>query len=759
MANIAIVQTFTGNSNSLVAGGSDYVNAMTVNAGINTAGNYLSLGIITSTQSIARVLSVTDTLGNTWVQRKAVAGTGSLNIGLYYFDCANCLGGTNIITITLTAASYDTVSAAGREYSGIVTSAQVDVSASNVDSGYGLTHNCGTTAATSQANELMIAMFGCSNPTTFYGLDRAYPGYTWNSPLVSSNVNASTPDYTGMAYSDSVATATGAQTATFSTGSDYIQGVGLIVCIKGVSLSVANPVPDAPLNVVSPTDSNRCYISWTAPKVKSINGFNTSTAITGFTVKRTTTSGSGYTTVAAAVANGFYDDISVTNGTTYYYVVTATSSGGTSVNSFETTAVVAALTAPHADQWYAYGAIPTGTSQTTILGYLRTHWNRCVSYMITQTGASHISWGAYRVKVPDQDIAGMGINNTVSEGTGYAIIGAVYMANRNNPQYDIKAQSYLNGLIEYYKFYGDKLDYIGSQGLMHWSIKFDGTVNPTTHFGATDGDIDSAFGMHMAHRLFGSTNGVDYLTFAKTLASQIQRFEFLPATYAPPNLIMNGDGWGQGPNIIYPDYFRPAYHDVFQYHSSDSRWATLKNSMWAWVSTYMTSVYNTGLVPDGCKRDGTQDNSFGASLNYSYNAIRIGFGYTLDYLWNGTAAAYNNQYKMASTAITRSGNSASNLGTTASLSSGASGSTNQVFASGYGSASTVSASTTAFAGLVANYITTQVSENSYFGLWQGFMNLLLMSGEMQPTFGAIPADPNPGTGNAPSTASFLLTML
>jgi len=54
-----------------------------------------------------------------------------------------------------------------------------------------------------------------------------------------------------------------------------------------------------------------------------------------YTVKRATTSGGPYSTIASGIPTCSYTDKTVTNGTTYYYVVTATNSAGTSGNSPE----------------------------------------------------------------------------------------------------------------------------------------------------------------------------------------------------------------------------------------------------------------------------------------------------------------------------------------------------------------------------------------------------------------------------------------
>ncbi|MEO7098792.1 MAG: RICIN domain-containing protein [Luteolibacter sp.] len=54
---------------------------------------------------------------------------------------------------------------------------------------------------------------------------------------------------------------------------------------------------------------------------------------TSYTIKRATTSGGPYSTLASGVTASSYTDAAVTNGTTYYYVVDAINSAGTSADS------------------------------------------------------------------------------------------------------------------------------------------------------------------------------------------------------------------------------------------------------------------------------------------------------------------------------------------------------------------------------------------------------------------------------------------
>lgn len=86
----------------------------------------------------------------------------------------------------------------------------------------------------------------------------------------------------------------------------------------------SNTVTD--LNATS-LDSN-VNLNWSA-----ISG------VTSYNIKRSTTAGGPYTTIASGVTNTSYTDSNVTNGTTYYYVVTAVSPSDESPNSNEVSAV------------------------------------------------------------------------------------------------------------------------------------------------------------------------------------------------------------------------------------------------------------------------------------------------------------------------------------------------------------------------------------------------------------------------------------
>ncbi|MEP4076638.1 chondroitinase-B domain-containing protein [Haloferula sp.] len=84
--------------------------------------------------------------------------------------------------------------------------------------------------------------------------------------------------------------------------------------------------PDTPGNLAVTPSDEQVSVSWDA-----------STGATTYHLKRSTVSGSGYSTIAS-VSGTSHLDTSVTNGTTYYYVISAESTSGESADSTQVSA-------------------------------------------------------------------------------------------------------------------------------------------------------------------------------------------------------------------------------------------------------------------------------------------------------------------------------------------------------------------------------------------------------------------------------------
>ena len=95
----------------------------------------------------------------------------------------------------------------------------------------------------------------------------------------------------------------------------------------GVTVGAGSSPPPAPTNLTANAGNQEITLVWSA-----------STGAATYNVKRGTTSGGAYSTVATGVTATQYVDKSLTNGTTYFYVVSAVGQGGESPNSSQASA-------------------------------------------------------------------------------------------------------------------------------------------------------------------------------------------------------------------------------------------------------------------------------------------------------------------------------------------------------------------------------------------------------------------------------------
>lgn len=122
-----------------------------------------------------------------------------------------------------------------------------------------------------------------------------------------------------------------------ATGTSYYYIVTAVNPADGESLasteaSITTPTswaPAAPIGLLAAPNAMQVGLTW-----------NAVANATSYTVRRSTTSGSGYTNLVTGVTGTSFNDTSALIGTTYYYVVTATNTGGTSAESSQASGAV-----------------------------------------------------------------------------------------------------------------------------------------------------------------------------------------------------------------------------------------------------------------------------------------------------------------------------------------------------------------------------------------------------------------------------------
>jgi fibronectin type 3 domain-containing protein len=112
-----------------------------------------------------------------------------------------------------------------------------------------------------------------------------------------------------------------------SSGQEVIVFTNVVnsALINGIEVQTIS-VPPAPSGLAATSGNGQVMLTW-----------NASAGATAYDVKRSTVSGSGYTTIASPTATS-YTNTGLTNGTTYYYVVSARNAAGSSANSTQVSA-------------------------------------------------------------------------------------------------------------------------------------------------------------------------------------------------------------------------------------------------------------------------------------------------------------------------------------------------------------------------------------------------------------------------------------
>jgi fibronectin type 3 domain-containing protein len=113
--------------------------------------------------------------------------------------------------------------------------------------------------------------------------------------------------------------------------------------------------PAAPTGLTATAGDKQAALSWNA-----VSG------ATSYTVKRATTNGGPYTTVASNVTTTSFTNTGLTNGTTYYYVVSAVNSAGESANSAQASATPQGVSTPSGDLVVQYRAADTNATDNQI---------------------------------------------------------------------------------------------------------------------------------------------------------------------------------------------------------------------------------------------------------------------------------------------------------------------------------------------------------------------------------------------------------
>ncbi|MFF3773207.1 glycosyl hydrolase family 8 [Streptomyces sp. NPDC002232] len=227
---------------------------------------------------------------------------------------------------------------------------------------------------------------------------------------------------------------------------------------------------------------------------------------------------------------------------------------------------------------YAAGTLkPTGT-QSALDQKVVDHYDKWKAAFVRQNCGN----GWYQIISPDAD------HPYVAEAQGYGMVITATMAGA-----DPDAKKIFDGLVK-------------------WTIDHPSSVNPNLLAaeqdtacrsvnggdGATDGDMDVAYGLLLADKQWGSTGTYNYRDLALKHIAAIKKDEVNPTT----KLLKLGDWSGSGDQYYYisrtsdwmVDHFR-----AFRAASGDTTWDSVRGAHQTQISRLQsTYASGTGLLPD-----------------------------------------------------------------------------------------------------------------------------------------------------------------
>lgn len=226
---------------------------------------------------------------------------------------------------------------------------------------------------------------------------------------------------------------------------------------------------------------------------------------------------------------------------------------------------------------------------------------------------------------------------TVSEAHGYGMILSAFMAG-----YDPDAKAIFDGFHRYFRAHPS----VNNPDLMAWQ-QVTGCVNTPHGDGdasATDGDMDIAYALLLAHDQWGSGGQIDYLGEARMVIAAVLEDDTSPITRTPTL----GDWVGPG-GVRYlqedtrPSDFMPSHLRAYHAATGEGAWLDSVEAVYA-TADYVHQHYSpeTGLLPDFLEWEGAYHRPASPGFletafdgDYFWNACRTPWRMGLDHLLSG----------------------------------------------------------------------------------------------------------------------------
>jgi len=249
---------------------------------------------------------------------------------------------------------------------------------------------------------------------------------------------------------------------------------------------------------------------------------------------------------------------------------------------------------------------------------------------------------------------------TISEAHGYGMMIMCFMAGCEE-----KSKIYFDGLYNYYKSHPSNIN----NYLMDWQQISCDDAPTNDDDAATDGDIDIAFSLLLAHKQWGSKGDINYLSEAINIIKAIMKDEINHSTWT----VKLGDWCDSGNSNYYygtrSSDFITSHFKVFANTTNNQNWNLVVDKCYDLISTIQNNQsMATGLMPDFIINTNTNPISAGQNYlediydsDYYYNACRFPWRIGTDYLITGDNRAKITTNKINNWLISATNNNVSNI--------------------------------------------------------------------------------------------------
>ncbi len=226
---------------------------------------------------------------------------------------------------------------------------------------------------------------------------------------------------------------------------------------------------------------------------------------------------------------------------------------------------------------YVPGTIRPSVSQATQDAAVMKYWNFWKTHFLSTKCGS----GTYAVLSKDADHA------YVAEGEGYGMTIAAMMGDK-----DPQAKAIFDGILKFVKAHPS----VNNKDL-HAAEQNANCKSVNGSDSATDGDLEIAYGLLIADKVWGSSGSVNYKAEAVRIINAIKKSEVNSST----KFMLLGD-WGndaQYKNSSRSSDWMPGHFRAFEKATGDSTWGQIRTKHEQAVSNLQSkNAPNTGLLPD-----------------------------------------------------------------------------------------------------------------------------------------------------------------